>query len=441
MSTLLLADGDPSVRTTLARSLAGYGFAVIATASVQEAVGVLRSREVDVLVTEIMVPGADDLALLAHVKQHAAGLPTVVLSAADPAAYGEQLAEHGLPPVLRKPLSVKELVHTVRGVLSEAVRGRVTGIGLPSLLQMLEWERKTCSVRATGAAGRGRLDFTAGELVNAYSYTSRAEGEAAAFEIFSWDDAVLELERLHPSAKRLGRLIHTSLQRLLIDAMRQKDERAQQAPANTPDDAVLVGETEDEMFFRRRRTPAAPTPAVQTPAVQAKADPAAAHVATLPAPTAVVDLTVGLSAPAAAPEGLSGATTTSTDALTDASNDALAARVPGLLEGLLSGTDGALAALLVDYGSGVALGQAGGGVNLQVAAVGNTQVVRAKLKTMADLGLSEELEDILITLSTQYHLLRVLPGRKLFVYLALSRRANLARARLKLKSLTDLMNA
>lgn len=434
MSTLLLADGDPSVRTTLARSLAGYGFAVIATASVQEAVNVLRSRDVDILVTELALPEADGFALLAHVKQHAADLPTVVLSAADPAAYRERLAELGSPRVLRKPLSVKELVREVRAALSETVRGSVTGIGLPSLLQMLEWERKTCSVRATGEAGRGRLDFVAGGLFNAYSYTSGAEGEAAAFEIFSWDDAALELERLHPTAKRLGRLIHTPLQRLLIDAMRQKDERARQAPANTPGDAVLVGETEDEMFFRRRRTPAA-----QAPAAQAKADPAAAHVATLPAPTTT-------SAPAAL-EGPSGVATASADALVDVpadittSTDALVARVPELLEGLLGGTDGAHAALLVDYGSGVTLGQAGGGVNLQVAAVGNTQVVRAKLKTMADLGLDEELEDILITLSTQYHLLRVLPGRKLFVYLVLSRKANLARARLKLKTLTDLMNA
>lgn len=242
MSTLLLADGDPSVRTTLARSLAGYGFAVIATANVQEAISVLKSRDVDVLVTELALPGTDGFALLAHVKQHAANLPTVVLSAADPADYGERLAELGLPRVLRKPLSVKDLVQGVRAALSETVRGSVTGIGLPSLLQMLEWERKTCSVRATAPVGRGQLDFVAGELVNAYSYTSRAEGEAAAFEIVSWDDAALELERLYPTAKRPGRLIHTPLQRLLIDAMRQKDERARQTPANTSDDAVLVGE-------------------------------------------------------------------------------------------------------------------------------------------------------------------------------------------------------
>ncbi|MFC9895286.1 hypothetical protein ACFVMC_16500 [Nocardia sp. NPDC127579] len=105
--------------------------------------------------------------------------------------------------------------------------------------------------------------------------------------------------------------------------------------------------------------------------------------------------------------------------------------------------EGAVGAAVVDYGSGMALGMLGSSkaLDLQTAAAGNTEVVRAKLRTIDQLGLKEEIEDILITLTGQYHVIRPLTGRKskgLFLYLALDRnRANLALARHRLKSIEE----
>jgi hypothetical protein len=98
---------------------------------------------------------------------------------------------------------------------------------------------------------------------------------------------------------------------------------------------------------------------------------------------------------------------------------------------------GAVGVCLVDIESGMCLAQAGGGgLNLDVAAAGNTEVIRAKLRTMKELNLNDEIEDILITLGTQYHLIRLIKskgGAGLFLYLALDKqRANLAMTRHKL---------
>ena len=102
--------------------------------------------------------------------------------------------------------------------------------------------------------------------------------------------------------------------------------------------------------------------------------------------------------------------------------------------------EGATGAALVDWDSGMALGTMGGGrdLDLDLAAAGNTEVVRAKMRTIASLRLNDSVEDILITLTGQYHLIRLLSNadgtHHLFLYLVLDRsRANLALARHHLK--------
>lgn len=113
------------------------------------------------------------------------------------------------------------------------------------------------------------------------------------------------------------------------------------------------------------------------------------------------------------------------------------------LKEMMAGTEGAMAAAVVDYTSGMALGTLGGGKDLDmtVAAAGNTDVIRAKVRTMEQLGLKSNIEDILITLENQYHLIRLVTGRNgngLFLYLVLDKaRSNLAMARHQLKRVEE----
>ncbi|TDS83289.1 hypothetical protein [Comamonas sp. JUb58] len=108
----------------------------------------------------------------------------------------------------------------------------------------------------------------------------------------------------------------------------------------------------------------------------------------------------------------------------------------------LMSMDGALCAAVVDYSSGMMLGSVGSGVDMELAAAGNTEVVRAKMKTMKALGLNDNIDDILITLGKQYHIIR--PSQRLsgiFVYYVLDKaRSNLALARRKVADVESNMS-
>lgn len=99
---------------------------------------------------------------------------------------------------------------------------------------------------------------------------------------------------------------------------------------------------------------------------------------------------------------------------------------------------GAAGAALVDFETGMCLGHLGGGnIDLELAAAGNTEVVRAKKNIRDQLGLDDKIEDILINLESQYHLIRMFHNSSnLFFYLVLDKKtANLALARMQLKKI------
>lgn len=98
--------------------------------------------------------------------------------------------------------------------------------------------------------------------------------------------------------------------------------------------------------------------------------------------------------------------------------------------------EGCLGAALVDFESGMCLGLAGNpGFDLELAAAGNCEVVRAKKRIRDKIGIRDKIEDILITLTGQYHLIRMV-GTTMFIYAVFDRsKSNLALARKELAAI------
>jgi predicted regulator of Ras-like GTPase activity (Roadblock/LC7/MglB family) len=99
---------------------------------------------------------------------------------------------------------------------------------------------------------------------------------------------------------------------------------------------------------------------------------------------------------------------------------------------------GFIGSCLVDSDSGLMLASEGGGkLDMEAAAALNTQVVKAKLQAMEVLGLNDHIDDILITMGKQIHLIRPLEASPTtFLYVALDKKgANLGMARMQVKKI------
>jgi predicted regulator of Ras-like GTPase activity (Roadblock/LC7/MglB family) len=103
-----------------------------------------------------------------------------------------------------------------------------------------------------------------------------------------------------------------------------------------------------------------------------------------------------------------------------------------VLEKLLS-FDGALCVAVVDSETGMILGNAGSGVDIDLAAAGASVILRARLASIKALGGEEQIEDVLISLTSQVQIIHPLPRNPtIFTYLIGDKaKSSLAMARFK----------
>jgi CheY-like chemotaxis protein len=111
---ILVVDDNRSVRCALRALLQSVGHTVVETDTVDAALGVVSTRRVDLICTDIHLPGKDGLFLIEKLRE--TGTPVIVVTGFDD-AVDKARALPGVVAVLRKPIDMHVLIKTIADVM------------------------------------------------------------------------------------------------------------------------------------------------------------------------------------------------------------------------------------------------------------------------------------------------------------------------------------
>lgn len=215
-ATILVVEPDPLVREIVCSGLAlrSRQWHPVPASDAREALAAATHHAVDLAVIELALPRCDDgAALVRELRRRPRRVSVLLLTSAPDEAWRRGVEAEA---VLVKPLDIDQLLARVERLLDLHHGSVVRGIPLPTLLQVLEGERKTATLRVEGPES-GSLWIRDGVVVRAERGELR--GREAVFAMLDWRLPVVEvLERCDATAT-----MHEGVQELLLAHAVEKD--------------------------------------------------------------------------------------------------------------------------------------------------------------------------------------------------------------------------
>ncbi len=224
MQNILVVDDEKTLLMIMTGRFEDYKdrFNVFTAGNGKEAVQVLESEEIDLVVTDLKMPEMDGIELIAYLSNKFPAVPSIAVSAYCTPEIQNKLKGLGALRVMDKPVNLDLLAQAVLNGLDQVHKGgSLNCVSLSSFLQIIEMEEKSCRIDVhANSQQRGSFFLVGGELRDASC--GELTGEAAAYEMISWENTHLYIKDL--PKKMPERRIEKGLMSVVMEGLRKKDE-------------------------------------------------------------------------------------------------------------------------------------------------------------------------------------------------------------------------
>ncbi len=223
MKRILVVDDEEDMVWTLENHLSteDMPLEVVTALTAEEALEKLKTMDVDLVVTDIRMPGMSGLELITEAKKIHPSMKFIVMTAYPSVEYKKETTRRGALRFLEKPFDINVLRRHIRELLfdEKGFEATVAGIELTDIIQLNCLSRVTCALRVRTATEEGMIYFKDGAIVDAIY--ENIQGEEAFYRICAFRGGKIESI---PNAEPPGITINKGHEALLMEAMRRIDE-------------------------------------------------------------------------------------------------------------------------------------------------------------------------------------------------------------------------
>lgn len=221
MTKILVVDDEPAQSRGLLRAilLRRPDYSVFTASSGVQAIAMLEEQSFDLVITDLQMAEMDGFDFLAWLLSQRRGVLAFAMTAYASDETRDRLRVLGAVECFNKPLDVDALLARILDGLAQNIRGQVHNVGLASFLQLIELEKKTCTLEVCADGQVGQLFVRRGELLDAK--TAALSGEEAAVAILGWINASITIEG---TCSAVDRVIAKPTYYVVMEAMRVRDE-------------------------------------------------------------------------------------------------------------------------------------------------------------------------------------------------------------------------
>lgn len=220
MKKILIVEDDEKYLARISKAFEAYEEAEVITARrAQLAAQILKLITVDMLIVEVDSEEVSGFKLLSYLSKNHPKIPVVAIGASLFSKFRSKLGNAGVSRYFQKS-DLETLIKAIVADMNIASEGRIQGISLPSFLQLINMEEKTCTLIIRSGTQIGHIYCKDGELIAAE--TGNLKGKAALFNIMFWKQTRIQVESI---CKKQDIEITEPLAYLLMESHRLKDEQ------------------------------------------------------------------------------------------------------------------------------------------------------------------------------------------------------------------------